>query len=126
MFTVLTFAAMNTQRVDRPWGPITFEKLATFVTERHAAGQYGPIHVQCRVKGEVICGVVEEAAIGNQTDFIRARTPLGVCWVSAWNVRACSGDGRCTCEAPDRRDSARAGAPEGASAAPLGNTGVAV
>lgn len=107
---------------DRPWGPVTFQKLAEFVSDRHAARQFGPIHAQCRVQGEVICGVVEEAAIGNQTDFVRLRTAIGVRWVSAWNVRACSGDGRCTCEASatEGERSERTGA----DAAPLGNTGV--
>jgi hypothetical protein len=103
---------------------MTFEKLAAFVTDRHAAGQFGSIHVQCRVKGEVLCGVVEEAAIGNQTDFVKARTPIGVQWVSAWNVRACSGDGRCTCETAGGGGAPVSGARR-ASATPLGNTGVA-
>lgn len=100
--------------------PLTFLDVA-----RHIARNPSPCLVQVRIKHTVLCGRVVE--VGSPTaprEFFKVHTALGEQWVTAWNARLCSGDGRCTCEAgkaaPEAAEPARAqrGLP------PYSNTGV--
>lgn len=86
-----------------------------------------PVYVQFRKRGEVLCGMVLDAAPGqggSTVDFFRVRSDIGINWCAHNNVRACSGtDGRCTCEAGADADQAKRCGGAGL-ASPLGNTGV--
>jgi len=108
---------------------LTFDAFAGMCKRAESVRQPLPTHVQIRKRGEVLCGVVLDAAPaegGSTVDFFQVRTQLGVTWCAHTQVRACSGvDGRCICEATPvacGRQAARSGA---ASKAPHGNTGVA-
>ena len=89
-----------------------------------------PVHVQFRKRGEVLCGLVLDAAPakgGATVDFFQIESDIGVSWMTHHSVRACSGvDGRCGCEVEGGGAVAGRGADgRGHAAAPLGNTGVA-
>lgn len=47
----------------------------------------------------VLCGQVLDLA-DNGVELFKVATPIGEVWAQGRNVRMCSGDGRCTCEAP--------------------------
>lgn len=48
----------------------------------------------------VLCGqVVEIDASSDSGEWFKVNTDLGPVWIESRNVRLCSGDGRCTCEA---------------------------
>jgi hypothetical protein len=58
------------------------------------------VHVQVKRRGEVHCGhVVELADTVDSREWFKVQTQLGLVWAESKNVRLCSGDGRCTCEA---------------------------
>lgn len=100
--------------------PLTFADVA-----RHVSRNPSPCFVQVRIRDAVLCArVVEVGSPNSKTDFFRVHCAFGERWVSAWNARMCSGDGRCTCDgASDGAEALRAEPPTLAPA-PLGNTGV--
>lgn len=109
---------------------LTFADFAAMCRKAEAVRGPLPVRVQFRRSGEVLCGLVLDAAPakGGQTvDFFEIQSDVAVQWVPHHRVRACSGlDGRCVCEgAPVAARSAAAGAAV-ASEAPHGNTGVAL
>ena len=55
----------------------------------------------------VMCGRVLELS-GGRGEWFKVETALGVAWYESRNVRLCSGDGRCTCEAEPEAWCARA------------------
>lgn len=104
-------------------GPLSYSGFLDFFLGRVERGNASPVHVQFRKRGEVFCGTVLEAAPGQgDTDWIRVDSSVHRGWVPHKNVRLCSGDGRCRCEADAGQDALRAAAPASASV-PLGNTG---
>ena len=56
----------------------------------------------------VLCGQVVELG-GSGADLFKVDTCIGSGWVESRNVRLCSGDGRCTCEADSRQAQQGAG-----------------
>ena len=46
----------------------------------------------------VLCGQVQEVH-EREGHWFKVETPIGPLWVEGRNVRLCTGDGRCTCEA---------------------------
>lgn len=58
------------------------------------------VWVQARKRGETYCGrVVQLETFERAGECYQVETSTGKLWVSASNVRLCSGDGRCHCEA---------------------------
>ena len=47
----------------------------------------------------VLCGQVAELR-ENGAEWFKVDTSIGPVWANGQHVRLCSGDGRCTCEAP--------------------------
>jgi hypothetical protein len=65
--------------------------------------QSGPrpwVQMMRRQRGEgfVLCGQIAELNI-NAGEWFKVDTAQGVCWARGHDLRLCSGDGRCTCEA---------------------------
>lgn len=58
------------------------------------------VQVRRRVQGTavVLCGQVAELN-ANEGEWFKVETWIGPVWAESRNVRMCSGDGRCTCEA---------------------------
>lgn len=80
-------------------------------------GQAGPcrgvVWVQVRqwVRGTqgvplVLCGRVRELRAGDG-EWFKVDTPDGPVWAESRNVRLCSGDGRCVCEALPAQEDTR-------------------
>lgn len=107
---------------------LTYREWVGFVVGRDMLGESTMARVQFMRRGVKGCGIVVDAAPGDDaTDWFQVRANEGgQHWLPAKNVRLCSGDGRCTCEA-EAPEGARAcaGAP-GACAVPPGNTGTTV
>ena len=51
----------------------------------------------------VLCGRVTELGAGD-AEWFKVDTCAGCVWADGKNVRMCSGDGRCTCEAEEREE----------------------
>ena len=82
------------------------------------------VQVRKRMGGEqvVLCGQVAAVDAGPDSgEWFKVQTDLGTLWIESRNMRMCSGDGRCTCEA-DHVSKAREGVP---SRAPLPGPGQA-
>ena len=82
------------------------------------------VQVRKRMGGEqvVLCGQVAAVDAGPDSgEWFKVQTDLGTLWIESRNMRMCSGDGRCTCEA-DHASKAREGVP---SRAPLPGPGQA-
>lgn len=59
-----------------------------------------PVFVQFRRRGETFCGRILEAVHLHGREWYRCRSAIDdAVFVQASNVRVCSGDGRCHCEA---------------------------
>ncbi|MBN8490100.1 MAG: hypothetical protein J0M00_01540 [Burkholderiales bacterium] len=85
-------------------------------------------HVQLRVRGETLCGVVRgdyERWISGSGVRVSVKTSIGDFRVRPFDLRKCSsvGDGRCACV--DGARSAPAALARASGVPPLGNTGVA-
>ena len=108
---------------------LTFADFSRMCSQAEALRQPLPCYVQFRKRGEVLCGLVLDAAPGQggpTVDFFQLRSEVGVSWCAHHNVRACSGvDGRCSCEAGADTDQAERRGCAG-FAPPHGNTGVAL
>ncbi|PTT89360.1 hypothetical protein DBR42_07920, partial [Pelomonas sp. HMWF004] len=69
---------------------------------RGQADDWRPVHVQIRKQGVTFCGTVRDAREGGEGGrpfFLIDSDQLGQVWCTGSQVRLCSGDGRCTCEA---------------------------
>ena len=84
--------------------PLTFKAAVRAASEQRAQrpGHQPRIHVQVRrfdPQGPyVLCGRLVEMAEHNG-ELFAVETAIGRQWVTGKNVRLCSGDGRCSCEA---------------------------
>lgn len=105
--------------------PMTFSRCVELAQAQEARGGLKPIHVQARVRGLVLCGLVVQVMPerAGAPSFVQLDTELGSLWVAAGRTRSCSGvDGRCHCAAAEAGRACEARGRLGA--APLGNTGV--
>jgi len=108
---------------------LTYVAWVDFVLGRDMRGESTQARVQFIRRGVKGCGVVVDANPGDQaSDWFQVRANEGgQCWLPAKNVRLCSGDGRCTCEAAAAAGGAPAcGVQPAAKAVPPGNTGTTV
>lgn len=84
-------------------GPLTHRAYTAHVVTAALQRAVVPIvHVQLRRKGAVLCGTVAEMVEDfNESgqEWFKVDCPLGRVWVESKNLRLCSGDGRCSCEA---------------------------
>ncbi len=85
--------------------PLTHLGCIQACTQLASAGRPGVlpwVQVRKRFGGRqlVLCGQVIELDASSDTDeWFKVGTDLGPVWAVSRNVRLCSGDGRCTCEA---------------------------
>lgn len=106
---------------------LTYREWVGFVLGRDMLGESIQAFVQFQRRGIKACGVVVDGAPADgSSDWFQIRSlDGGLCWLPQANVRLCSGDGRCSCEALALEGARVAGA-SGACAVPLGNTGTTV
>lgn len=68
------------------------------------------VQVRKRLGGTpaVLCGRVVELDAGTSDgEWFKVETDVDPLWIESRNVRLCSGDGRCTCEAEERERAER-------------------
>lgn len=86
-------------------GPLTHRAYTGhFVTRALEMRSTPVVHVQIRRQGVTLCATVAEIVeqFGSDSkEWFKVDCQLGRVWVESKNVRLCSGDGRCTCEAAD-------------------------
>lgn len=96
-------AQNTTERVQL--GPLTHRAYTGhFVSQALETGRTPVVHVQIRRQGVTLCATVAEMVeqFGpDQREWFKVDCQLGRVWVESRNVRLCSGDGRCTCEASE-------------------------
>lgn len=83
-------------------GPLTHRAYTAFFVGLAMAGKPSVCHVQFKRKGDTLCGTIAEMVESFGPDgreWFKVDSGLGRVWVEARNVRLCSGDGRCACEA---------------------------
>lgn len=84
-------------------GPLTHRAYTGhFVTQALDTGRTPVVHVQIRRKGVTLCGTVAEMVERfdeDRREWFKVDCALGRVWAESKNVRLCSGDGKCTCEA---------------------------
>lgn len=97
--------AMISAQVREAWAgvaPLTHAAFAGHsVTRALESGKTPVVHVQIRKQGVTACGVVADLGEYSESgDWFKVQTDLfGLVWVESRQVRLCSGDGRCVCEA---------------------------
>lgn len=106
-------------------GAFSYAAYTAFVLDVYEhTGRVPPVRVQVQKRGVTFCGKVLDASAGrDETDWFKVDCQLGQLWFPHEKVRLCSGDGRCTCEAPEGAEGRACAAPAPAGAVPLGNTG---
>lgn len=84
-----------------PIQPLTHTRYVDLVVR--AAVDHGQVlrpFVQIRRRQAVLCGrVLELGEHAERGEWFKVETAVGPIWAESRQVRLCSGDGRCTCEA---------------------------
>lgn len=76
--------------------------ISAALAQRGESPEWRPVHVQIRKQGATFCGTVRDAreSDAGKPFFLVDADYLGQVWCAGSQVRLCSGDGFCVCEAP--------------------------